>query len=86
LPVIKPDLLYADAIELCRGLTAAVPLPLVCNNPTCVNLARPSEAAAAAKMCAGCRCRYCSPACQAGDWRRHKKACKRMVAASLVCR
>jgi hypothetical protein len=48
---------YAEALELCRALAAAAPLPVVCNNPNCDNLAGVSEAAAASKLCAGCRCR-----------------------------
>jgi hypothetical protein len=35
LPQLNIGQMYADAIQLCRGLTAAVPLPLVCNNPSC---------------------------------------------------
>jgi hypothetical protein len=86
LPQINVGQMYADAMELCRNIAAAVPLPLVCNNPSCENLAGPSEKAAAAKMFGGCRCRYCSAACQAADRRRHKKACRRMMAAGLMCR
>jgi hypothetical protein len=77
--------LYADALQLCRALAAAAPLPLVCNNPGCDNLEGASEAAVASKMCAGCRCRYCSAACQAADWRRHRKGCKAMAAGGLAC-
>jgi hypothetical protein len=64
---------------------AAAPLPLVCNNPGCENMAGVSEAGAARKVCAGCRCRYCSAACQTADWRRHKRACKCMAAAGQAC-
>jgi hypothetical protein len=77
--------LYAGARELCRPEVAAVPLPLVCNNPSCNNLTSASEADAAKKLCAGCRCRY-SPACQTADWKRHRRACKRMAAAEQACR
>jgi hypothetical protein len=77
--------LYDDARELCKALVAAAPLPLVCNNPGCENMTGESEAGAARKVCSGCRCRYCSAACQAADWRRHKRACKRMAAAGQVC-
>jgi hypothetical protein len=77
--------LYADALELCRAVVAAAPLPVVCNNPSCERLEGISEAAAAGKLCAGCRCRYCSAACQAADWRRHKRACKRMSAVGHMC-
>jgi hypothetical protein len=76
---------YADAIELCRALAAAAPLPVVCNNPSCENLAGVSEAAAASKVCSGCRCRYCSAACQQADWKRHKHACRCMAAAGESC-
>jgi hypothetical protein len=76
---------YTDTVELCRSLTAAAPLPLLCNNPGCDSLARVSEAAAASKRCAGCRCHYCSVECQRADWKRHKHACKSMAAAGLAC-
>ncbi|KAF6260200.1 hypothetical protein COO60DRAFT_1508062 [Scenedesmus sp. NREL 46B-D3] len=87
-PQQQPNItqLYADGLQLCRALVAAAPLPLVCNNPSCENLTGATEAGVATKLCAGCRCRYCSAACQAADWRRHKKACKAMAAAGLVCR
>jgi hypothetical protein len=77
--------LYAEAIDLCRALVAAAPLPVVCNNPVCENTEGVSEAAAACKACAGCRCRYCSVACQRADWIRHKGACRRMAAAGQAC-
>uniref|UniRef100_A0A383W5X3 phytol kinase n=1 Tax=Tetradesmus obliquus TaxID=3088 RepID=A0A383W5X3_TETOB len=73
---------YAAALQLCKALEAAAPLPAMCNNLGCENLAGVSEAAAASKRCAGCRCRYCSAACQAADWRRHKHACRCMAAAA----
>uniref|UniRef100_A0A383VIH9 MYND-type domain-containing protein n=1 Tax=Tetradesmus obliquus TaxID=3088 RepID=A0A383VIH9_TETOB len=76
---------FAAALELCRALAAAAPVPVVCNKPCCENLAGVSEVAAANKRCVGCRCRYCSAACQAADWRRHKHACRRMAAAGEVC-
>jgi hypothetical protein len=76
---------YADGLGMCRALAAAAPLPVVCNNPECQNLQGASEAAASCKACAGCKCRYCSAACQAADWKRHKRACRLMVAAAEVC-
>jgi hypothetical protein len=82
---VRSDQLYADALARCRELVAAAPLPLVCNNPSCENLAGASETSVAVKVCAGCRCRYCSAACQAADWRRHKRGCKHMVACGIVC-
>uniref|UniRef100_A0A383WD05 MYND-type domain-containing protein n=1 Tax=Tetradesmus obliquus TaxID=3088 RepID=A0A383WD05_TETOB len=79
------SLLYRGSVELCRALAAAAPLPVVCNSLNCQKLAGVSEAAAVGKACAGCMCRYCSPACQTDDWRRHKRACKRMAAAGEAC-
>uniref|UniRef100_A0A383V5G8 MYND-type domain-containing protein n=1 Tax=Tetradesmus obliquus TaxID=3088 RepID=A0A383V5G8_TETOB len=76
---------YQAAVKLCRALAAAAPVPALCNNPGCENLAGVSEAAAASKACAGCRCRYCSAACQTADWKRHKHACRRMAAAGVTC-
>jgi hypothetical protein len=76
---------YADAIGLCKALAAAAPLPILCNNPSCGNTEGVSEAAAASKRCSGCKCRYCSAACQKADWKRHKEACKRMAAARQAC-
>jgi hypothetical protein len=64
---------------------AAAPLPLVCNNPGCKNMAGASEAGAARQVCAGCRCCYCSAVCQTADWGRHKRACKRLAAAGQAC-
>jgi hypothetical protein len=76
---------YTDALELCRVLVAEAPLTLLCNNPGCENLAGVREAAAARKRCAGCRCHYCSAACQAANWKRHRPACKGMAAAGEKC-
>jgi hypothetical protein len=77
--------LFEGVVELFKALAAAALLPVVCNNPSCESLASVSEAAAAGKLCAGCRCRYCSAACQQADWRRHKHVCRRMAAAGEVC-
>jgi hypothetical protein len=71
-------------VQLMRTLAAVAPLP-VCNNPSCESLAGVSAAAAACQVCAGCRCRYCSVACQRADWLRHKRACRRMAAAGAAC-
>jgi hypothetical protein len=76
---------YAEAVGLCRALVAAAPLPVVCNNPSCGNIDGLGEAAAASKTCTGCRCRYCSVACQKADWKQHKIACRRMAAAGQAC-
>jgi hypothetical protein len=83
--VEQVQLLFDDALQLIRELVDAAPLPVVCNNPSCESLAGVSEAAAACKACAICRCRYCSVACQRADWKRHKPACKRMAAAGMTC-
>jgi hypothetical protein len=74
-----------ESLQLVRTLAAVAPLPVVCNNLSCENLDGVSEAAAACKVCAGCRCRYCSVACQRADWKRHKRACRRMAAAGAAC-
>jgi hypothetical protein len=76
---------YVEAIDLCRTLAAVAPVTAVCNNPSCDNLGGVSEAAAACKACAGCKCRYCSVTCQRADWKRHKSACRRMAAAGMTC-
>jgi hypothetical protein len=76
---------YAKAVGLCRALAAAAALPIACNNPSCGNIDGVSEAAAASKVCSGCRCRYCSVACQRADWQRHKGACRCMAAAGQAC-
>jgi hypothetical protein len=79
------QLVYNDALQLIRELVDAAPMPVVCNNPSCESLAGVSEAAAACKACAVCRCRYCSVAWQRVDWKRHKPACKRLAAAGMTC-
>jgi hypothetical protein len=78
---------FTDCLQLCKAMVAAAPLPTTCNNPHCENLARVSDIVAARKACAGCRCRYCSAACQAADRRRHKHACRKIVGAggSVAC-
>jgi hypothetical protein len=76
---------YAACVEVCRVAAAAMPLPVVCNNLGCQNLGGVSEAAAACKACASCKCRYCSVACQQADWKRHKRACRSMSAAGETC-
>jgi hypothetical protein len=62
-------------------LTAAVPLPEVCNNPHCESLGGVSEAAAAVKACGGCGARYCSRECQESHWKVHRRACRRLRGA-----
>jgi hypothetical protein len=79
------QVLYEDALQLCRTLTDVAPITVVCNNPSCQNLACVREAASACKACTGCGCRYCSELCQRADWKRHKPACKRMAAAGQTC-
>jgi hypothetical protein len=77
--------LYIDAVALCRALADAAPITVVCNNPNCESLAGVSEAAASCKACSRCKCRYCSAACQAADWKRHKHACRQLAAAGYTC-
>jgi hypothetical protein len=75
----------AECLTLSTALTAAAPLPVTCTNPGCANLAGVSEAAASSKKCKECRCRYCSAACQAADWKQHKYACRSLKAAGNIC-
>jgi hypothetical protein len=76
---------YANALQLCEVLAAAAPLRGVCSYMGCEKLAGVSEAAAAGKICGGCKASYCSVACQKADWPLHKHACKRMSAAGERC-
>jgi hypothetical protein len=80
---IQPQ--YNNTLETCRALAAAAPLPRICNHLRCENMAGVSEAAAASKVCAGCRAGYCSAACHVADRKRHKHACRRMAAAGESC-
>jgi hypothetical protein len=55
----------------------------------CSNLSGPSaEGLVAGRkgvVCGGCRvARYCSPACQQEDWRRHRHVCRRLAAAAAA--
>jgi signal transduction histidine kinase len=66
------QVLVTDILSFCSIVAAAVPLPEVCNNPSCECLQGVSEAAAAVKMCAGCGTRYCCLQCQQVHWSVHK--------------
>jgi hypothetical protein len=81
--LLQRQQLYQDVLVFCRTLVAVAPLPVVCNNPGCIQLGGVSEALAARYVCAGCGCRYCSAACQAAGWRSHKKGCRRMAACGM---
>jgi hypothetical protein len=76
--------IYSAALQFCRVLAGAAPLPHLCNNLGCSSLAAGgTEAAAAVKVCSGCGAWYCSAGCAAAHWRQHKKACRRMRALGL---
>jgi hypothetical protein len=78
------DEMYSAALQFCRVLAGAAPLPHLCNNLGCSRLAAGgTEAAAAVKVCSGCGAWYCSAGCAAAHWRQHKKACRRMAALRL---
>ena len=67
--------LLVHLLPVCEEVIAALPLPLGCNNPRCVNLSGMSEAASA-KVCTGCRkVHYCSPECIKAHWKEHKSYC-----------
>ncbi|KAL4439788.1 hypothetical protein ABPG75_002789 [Micractinium tetrahymenae] len=54
---------------------------LRCANLACCQVDGPSEAALPSKRCSGCRLvRYCSAACSAADWPRHRRRCRLIVA------
>jgi hypothetical protein len=75
---------YSAALQFCRVLAGAAPLPHLCNNLGCSSLAAGgTEAAAAVKVCSGCGAWYCSAGSAAAHWRQHKKACRRMAALRL---
>jgi hypothetical protein len=69
-------------LGFCQVATAAVPLPEVCNNPSCRCCDGLSEAAAAVKACGACGTRYCSRQCQEAHWRQNRAACKRLHVGS----
>jgi hypothetical protein len=60
--------------------------PLTCNNPSCLNMEGPSEAALVSGrncVCAGCKvARYCCGACQKEHWKQHKPVCAALKAAA----
>lgn len=72
------DDLLQEVLRFCRVAAAAVPLPEVCNNPSCQCWDGISEAAAAVKACGACGTRYCSRQCQEAHWQQHSSACKRL--------
>jgi hypothetical protein len=84
--MLEPRLLQ-QAQEL-AGVCAALPLRHCCNNPSCLNLGRLSEAALVAKprsRCSRCKaCYYCSKECQLAAWRLHKPVCKRLQEAAAA--
>ena len=68
--------LLEELLGLCEGVVAAVPVPLGCNNPSCINLDGVSEASAA-KVCSGCKkAHYGGTACMKAHWKEHKPYCK----------
>jgi hypothetical protein len=70
--------LLQEVLTFCKVATVAVPLPEVCNNPSCRRCDGMSEAAAAVKACGACGTRYCCRECQEEDWKQHKAACRRL--------
>lgn len=63
----------------------AVLTPLLCNNPSCSNLAGASELQLVSvgknKICGKCQTsRYCCVGCQSSAWKRHRRVCRRLAA------
>ena len=68
--------LLEQLLGLCEGVVAAIPVPLGCNNPSCINLDGVSDASAA-KVCSGCKkAHYCGTACVKAHWKEHKPYCE----------
>ncbi|KAL4444211.1 hypothetical protein ABPG75_011948 [Micractinium tetrahymenae] len=91
LPVTGPEMLRWWRENLSRTVTrlaqqegeeaaaseAALAAARRCANMGCTNLAGASDAELPTKRCSRCLLlRYCSPACQAADWQRHRACCQ----------
>ncbi|KAF8065441.1 hypothetical protein HT031_003042 [Scenedesmus sp. PABB004] len=79
----------AQQLHLAAALSAvsrqpAGPAAVGCHHPGCCELAGESERRLATRACRACRAAaYCSPACQAADWRAgHRAQCAHLQAAA----
>jgi hypothetical protein len=69
---------FAGSLAVLGEALGAVATPLLCNNPSCSNLAGSSELRLVnrgkQKICAKCLCsRYCSVDCQRSSWEKHRR-------------
>jgi hypothetical protein len=79
----------ASSLAVLGGALGAVATPLLCNNPSCSNLAGECELRMVKrgknKMCAKCQtARYCSVECQGLHWRAHRRVCRQLEAAAAA--
>jgi hypothetical protein len=75
-------------LEATGAALSMLAVPAACNNPSCSNMAGPSEVALVSGrscVCGGCRvAHYCSKACQKHHWKQHKPICAALVARAAV--
>lgn len=68
--------------QLGEVLCQQLPIPLFCNNPGCVNLAKEADlqlAGGKGCVCSGCVvAHYGGSDCQKAHWTQHKPVCKRL--------
>lgn len=72
--------LFSDSHTMLRGVMDDVPLPVGCNNPSCLRMEAVAEATLSInKRCSQClAAHYCCKDCQVQHWPAHKTACKRL--------
>jgi hypothetical protein len=77
---------FVQQLRAAGAALTCLPTHMTCNNPSCSNVAGPSElqlVTGSSSQCGGCRtARYCSRTCQLEHWKRHKPACKALAATT----
>jgi hypothetical protein len=75
------------ALEAVGRACSVFAVPHCCNNPSCSNLAGPTEVSIVSGkgcICGGCQvARYCWKGCQQPHWKQHKPVCKMLQAAGV---